>query len=174
MQKPIQASTSTVYHGFHANSSLFFQKKSGTKRFWKGICQREANPNTMATQSKILLLDDNRDLLQIVQIILKGQGYETVLASSIEEAEKKIRIYQPALIMMDVYVGDQNGCDLCKQVKHEADMVDTRIILMSGDENCSTLADYAGADDFMTKPFDYNDLLERVQRQMQVKRVTAQ
>lgn len=75
--------------------------------------------------------------------------------------------------MMDVYVGDQNGCDLCKLVKHQADTIDTRVILMSGDENCSTLADYAGADDFMTKPFDYNDLLERVQRQVEHSHVGA-
>ena len=51
--------------------------------------------------NKILLLDDNRDLLQIIQIILKGQGYETVLASSVEEARVKIRIHKPVLILME-------------------------------------------------------------------------
>ena len=46
---------------------------------------------------KILLLDDNKDLLLIVQIILKGQGYDIVQATSIEEALQKIKIHHPSL-----------------------------------------------------------------------------
>jgi two-component system, OmpR family, response regulator VicR len=128
----------------------------------------------MPTYPKILLLDDNRDLLQIVQIILKGQGYETVLASSVPEAEKKIKIHRPALIMMDVFIGDDNGCTLCDLIKHSEDTASTRVILMSGDENNAVLADCVGADDFMAKPFDYNDLLDRVQRQMVYSGVVAE
>ena len=58
------------------------------------------------SDGKILLLDDNKDLLLIVQIILKGQGYEIVQAGCIEEAAQKIKIHRPSLILMDVFFKD--------------------------------------------------------------------
>jgi len=112
---------------------------------------------------KILLLDDNRDLLQIVQIILKGQGYDTVLASSIEEAAVKIKVHKPVLILMDVCLSDKDGYTFCNQVKNDPETSHVRVIMMSGEECNQKMVAYAHADDFMQKPFDYNDLLTRVQ-----------
>lgn len=117
-------------------------------------------------EKKILLLDDNRDLLLIVQIILKGQGYEVVQANCIGEALQKIRIHQPSLIMMDVFIRDEDGRELCSQLKHNPDTSGIRIILMSGIEAENDNIQAIGADDFIPKPFDYDDLLERVNRQM--------
>jgi DNA-binding response OmpR family regulator len=113
--------------------------------------------------SKILLLDDNRDLLQIVQIILKGQGYETILASSVEEAILKIRIHRPVLNLMDVCLSDADGYDFCSQLKNDPDTGNIRVIMMSGEDFNPHMVKYAHADDFMQKPFDYNDLVARVQ-----------
>ena len=120
----------------------------------------------MCTNQKILLLDDNKDLLQIVQIILKGQGYETVLASCIEEAAQKIKIHKPALILMDVFISDQDGREFCNKLKNDEETSNIRVIMMSGYDNTLGLMTLVGADDFMQKPFDYNDLLSRVQKQM--------
>jgi two-component system response regulator VicR len=108
---------------------------------------------------KILLIDDNRDLLQIIQIILKGQGYETILASSLEEAKVKIRIHKPVLILMDVYLSEGDGYTFCNQLKTNAETGNIRVIMMSGEECNPGLIRFAHADDFMQKPFDYNQLL---------------
>lgn len=115
-------------------------------------------------KQKILLLDDNRDLLQIVQIILKGQGYETVLASSVEEAILKIRIHKPVLILMDVCLSDQDGYAFCSKLKNDPDTSTIRVIMMSGEDLNPNMVSISHADDFMQKPFDYNDLLARVQQ----------
>ena len=120
----------------------------------------------MYNRQKILLLDDNRDLLQIIQIILKGQGYDTILASSVEEASHKIRIHKPSLIMMDVFISDQDGRDFCARLKSTPDTSNIRIIMMSGLDQSLNLVASTGADDFMQKPFDYNDLLTRIEQQM--------
>ncbi len=120
----------------------------------------------MCTNQKILLLDDNKDLLQIVQIILKGQGYETVLAYCIEEAAQKIKIHKPALILMDVFISDEDGREFCNKLKCDEETSNIRVIMMSGYDNTLGLMTRVGADDFMQKPFDYNDLLARVQKQM--------
>ena len=117
----------------------------------------------MYSPQKILLLDDNRDLLQIVQIILKGQGYDTVLASSIEEAAVKIKVHKPVLILMDVCLSDKDGYTFCNQIKNDPETSHVRVIMMSGEECNHKMVAYAHADDFMQKPFDYNDLLTRVQ-----------
>lgn len=112
---------------------------------------------------KILLVDDNDDLLMITQIILKGQGYETVLARSLEEAERKVRIHQPSLLLLDVCIGNEDGRTFCQQLKQSSES-DIRVILMSGDD-CLPYKE-ADADDFLPKPFDFNELLTKVQNQL--------
>ena len=134
-------------------------------KFGKVFGKNGAKPN-IVRERKILLLDDNKDLLLIVQIILKGQGYDVVQACCVEEALQKIKIHQPALVMMDVFIKDQDGRELCSQLKSNPDTSNIRIILMSGIESENANLQLIGADDFIPKPFDYDDLLERVNRQM--------
>jgi DNA-binding response OmpR family regulator len=120
---------------------------------------------------KILLLDDNKDLLLILQIILKGQGYETISAASVDEAMQKIKIHTPALILMDVFIYDQDGRELCRQLKMDPSTHNIRIIMMSGCDATLGLMTNTDADDFMQKPFNYDDLLTRIENQMMM--VTA-
>jgi DNA-binding response OmpR family regulator len=121
---------------------------------------------TNIVKGKILLLDDNKDLIQILQIILKGQGYDTVVATSVEEAKMKIKIHNPVLILMDVFICDDDGREFCKMLKFQEDTSNIRVILMSGCDESLNIMNQTVADDFMYKPFDYNDLLSRVERQM--------
>jgi two-component system alkaline phosphatase synthesis response regulator PhoP len=115
--------------------------------------------------TKILLVDDNEDLLKITQIILKAQGYDIFLATTIEEAARKIRIHQPALLLLDVSVCEkEDGRLYCQQLKEEAATKDIRIILMSGNEYDGH--EWNGADDFLQKPFDYTILVDKVAQQL--------
>jgi two-component system phosphate regulon response regulator PhoB len=99
----------------------------------------------------------------ITQIILKGQGYETFLAGSIEEAERKIKIHQPGLILLDVCIGDGDGRLFCDKLKSDPDTSSIHVILMSGDE-CEGNGTQS-SDDFLSKPFDFNELVTKVQQQ---------
>ena len=121
--------------------------------------------------SKILLVDDYEDLLLITQIILKGQGFEVVLARSIEEAVQKIKIHQPLLILLDVFICKEDGRQFCSLLKSEVETHNIRVILMSGDD--LTAEALTIADDFLPKPFDYEELVEKVQRQMTEATVAA-
>ena len=115
--------------------------------------------------SKILLVDDNEDLLKITQIILKAQGYETFLATTIEEAGRKIKIHQPSLLLLDICVCvADDGREYCRLLKREVATRGIRVILMSGNEyDGHELED---ADDFLQKPFDFTDLTEKVAMQL--------
>ena len=64
----------------------------------------------------------------------KGQGYDTVLASSIPEAALKIRIHKPVLILMDVCLSDQDGYSFCNRLKNDPDTNQVRVIMMSDPE----------------------------------------
>src|SRR6478672_10384237 len=123
------------------------------------------SPKSISMNAKILLVDDNADLLQITQIILKAQGHETVLATTIEEAERKIKIHQPALILLDACIcADDDGRVFCDKLKHNALTQGIRIILMSGREyEC---AEWNGANDFLQKPFDFMELTGKVEKQL--------
>jgi DNA-binding response OmpR family regulator len=115
-------------------------------------------------QPKILLVDDNEDLLLVTQIILKGQGYDTFLARSAAEADRKIRVHNPSLILLDIGLGDENGSDFCRRLRHDPATRDLRVILMSGDDSWSACRD--AADDFLPKPFDFNELIDKVHSQL--------
>lgn len=120
--------------------------------------------NTVS-ERKILLVDDNPDLLQILQIILKGHGYQTVTAGGVDEAVAKIRIHNPCLILLDVCLADQDGREFCQMLKLNPETEHIRVILMSGLDESLGLKDNIYGDDFMQKPFDYNDLISRVEVQ---------
>lgn len=115
---------------------------------------------------KILLVDDNKDLLLIMQIILKAQGYDVVQACCLDEAAQKIKIHQPPLLLMDVFIREEDGREFCSRLKKQPATNATKIILMSGIESETELLFAIGADDFIQKPFNYDELLEKVQRQM--------
>lgn len=118
-------------------------------------------------KAKILVVDDNTDLLQITQIILKAQGYETFQATTIEDAARKIKIHQPALMLLDVSVCAQDdGRTYCRQLKEEAATKGIRIILMSGNEYDDQ--ELNNADDFLQKPFDFTELIEKVANQVAI------
>jgi CheY-like chemotaxis protein len=68
--------------------------------------------------------------------------------------------------MMDVFIKEEDGRELCAQLKADPATSHIRIILMSGIESENANLQCIGADDFIPKPFDYDDLLERVHRQM--------
>jgi len=115
--------------------------------------------------TKILVVDDNEDLLQITQIILKAQGYDIFTATTIEDAARKINIHQPALLLLDVSVCEKDdGRTYCQQVKEAAVTKDIRVILMSGNEYDG--AELGNADDFLQKPFDFTELTEKVSQQI--------
>lgn len=115
---------------------------------------------------KILLLDDNKDLLLIVQIILKAQGYDVVQACCVNEAAQKIKIHQPSLILMDVFIKEEDGREFCSALKRDNDTESIKVIMMSGIDGENENLYAIGADDFIAKPFNYDELLEKVQRQM--------
>lgn len=122
----------------------------------------------MPMHTKILLVDDNEDLMKITQLILKSQGHESVVATSVKEAERKIRIYKPTLILLDIGLPIEDGIAFCRRLKNNIVTRFIRVLLMSGRDVSN--AEIKPADGFLPKPFDFNDLTRKVAQQLMAAR----
>ncbi len=116
------------------------------------------------TGEKILAVDDSRFLLKALTFVLEKAGYEVHTASDGEEALQKAREERPALIFLDAIMPGKDGYQVCREVKGDPDLSETRIIMLTGKgkEADREQAVAAGADGYVTKPYTPAQILEQV------------
>ena len=116
---------------------------------------------------KILVIDDEEDLCEILQFNLEGEGYDVDVAYSAEEALKKdIRSYQ--LILLDVMMGKISGFKLAKMIRQEMKLTIPILFITAKDGENNTLTGFSlGADDYITKPFSVREVIARVKAVVQ-------
>jgi DNA-binding response OmpR family regulator len=68
---------------------------------------------------RVLVVDDNTDILELVQMILDRQGYDTITCNKGEDVLKNITYYDPQVILLDVFLDSTNGVDICNQLKSD-------------------------------------------------------
>ena len=116
------------------------------------------------TREKILIVDDEEHIVELLDFNLKNAGYETFIAVDGIEAVKIAKEEKPNLILLDLMIPGMDGFDVCKEIKKDKDMKNTSIIMLTakGEELDKILGLELGADDYMTKPFSVRELLARV------------
>jgi DNA-binding response OmpR family regulator len=116
--------------------------------------------------NSILIVEDEEDILQLLFAIFNDLGYYRILcARDGEEALKIARADGPDLILLDIQLPTMNGHDVCKLVKSDPAMYQTKVLILSGMTQNSDWqkAQEAGADGYIAKPFSSIALLERVE-----------
>jgi DNA-binding response OmpR family regulator len=115
---------------------------------------------------KILIADDNPNILSFIQPTLEREGYAVVTASDGSEALFKWESEHPALIILDIEMPDPNGLAVCRKVRDAGDQVP--IIFLTVRESVSDLefGFSLGASDYIAKPFDIRELLARVKARL--------
>lgn len=114
---------------------------------------------------KILVLDDNEDILALVLMILDLEGYETKGISAAVELSKAIEEFKPDLVLLDVLLGDGDGRLLCNSLKSNPLTSSIPVIMISASHAAFSLPEgYYQPDDFISKPFDIEDLVARVKK----------
>ena len=116
------------------------------------------------TKKKILVVDDELIGRQLLQAILLVEGYETILAENGIDAIEKSNQNLPDLILMDVMMPEMNGYEVTKHLRQDKKLKNIPIILVSAleDRNSKSLGLNAGADEYISKPFDKSDILEKI------------
>jgi len=115
--------------------------------------------------SKILIVDDELDLIKMVQMRLEANGYEVVTANDGEEGLEKAKSEEPDLILLDVMMPKMDGYQVTSLLKNDEQYRKIPIILFTGkaQKDFKDVGKKAGADAFMTKPFDPPDLLAKIE-----------
>ena len=116
--------------------------------------------------SRILVVDDDVDILSVMEILLTMKGFEVEVTARGENTFPKIETFKPDLIILDVLISGHDGRSICKQLKTTEATKNIPVIMFSAHPGAAaTIADY-GADDFISKPFDVADLLKKVNSQL--------
>lgn len=111
---------------------------------------------------RILIVDDDIDLLMLLERKLKQEGYETETAISLPEAEELIVYFDPHLVLLDINLKGEDGRQLCWKIKHQPVYRIAKVLMISGYDYNSSRAALFGADDILPKPFHMEFLLNRV------------
>jgi two-component system alkaline phosphatase synthesis response regulator PhoP len=118
----------------------------------------------MAENRKILIADDEPDILEILKFNLQEQGYEVLTASNGQEALDKAKSGKPELIILDVMMPMKTGVEVCKTLRSLPEFKNVLIIFLTAlsDDNATIAGLESGADDYISKPISPKVLISKV------------
>ena len=118
----------------------------------------------MSIVKKILIADDEPDILEIIKFNLQTEGYEVLTAKNGDEAIDQARKYLPDLIILDIMMPGKNGIDVCNILRMQPAFKETLIIFLSAlsDEGTEIRGLETGADDYLTKPISPKVLVSKI------------
>jgi len=111
-------------------------------------------------KKKVFILDDDPGIQEIFQLIFEKAGYDTTLYSNGGELLKNLSEL-PDLFILDKQLSGMDGLDICRQLKEDVKSSNIPVIIVSATPGIGELANDAGADDFIEKPFSKDKLLEK-------------
>src|SRR6516164_4969335 len=116
---------------------------------------------SIGARPRILVCDDEQQILRALRVILRDAGFEAIPASDGEEALDLAAVSRPDAAIIDLVLPDIDGIELCRRLREWTDMP---LIVLSavGDEEAKVRALAAGADDYVTKPFGPRELIARL------------
>ncbi len=126
-------------------------------------CARHAPPYNRPVPA-ILIVDDERDLLAVLEFNLRQAGFETLLAASGAEALAQLRRRVPDLVLLDLMLPDLSGTEVCRAVKSDPRTRHVPVMMLTakGEEVDKVVGFELGAEDYVTKPFSVRELVLRV------------
>lgn len=124
-------------------------------------------------KEKILVVDDEQDILKIVSTVLRYEGYEVITATNGTKALQQIKLEAPELILLDYMLPDINGLELLKKIKKHFYNIPVIMLTGRGSEKIAVKLIKTGAEDYIPKPFDNRDLINIVNETFENKKVKS-
>ncbi|MBQ9063199.1 MAG: response regulator transcription factor [Eubacterium sp.] len=115
----------------------------------------------MTTKQKILIVDDDQNIAELISLYLTKEMYDNQIANDGREALQLFKSFQPDLILLDIMLPGMDGYEVCREIRHTSNVP---IIMLSakGEVFDKVLGLELGADDYIIKPFDSKELVARV------------
>jgi len=114
------------------------------------------------TRKRLLVVDDEPDILEFLRVILEEEGYEVTTSDKGEYLEQLHNGGLPHLILVDVLLSGKDGREIVKYLKSQEETKHIPVIMLSAHPNAEPTARQAGAEDFLAKPFDIDVLLAKI------------
>jgi DNA-binding response OmpR family regulator len=111
---------------------------------------------------KVLVLDNDGDVLDIMQEALNYEGFQVKIIEETDNIFAVIDDFDPDLIILDYILSGINGGEICHQIKANPKTTDVPVMIMSAYPRVIKSLGYYGCDDFISKPFDLDDIVERI------------
>jgi DNA-binding response OmpR family regulator len=121
------------------------------------------NMNPVKRQHTILVADDDPAILDATSMILEDEGYNVLTSSNgntVMDSKKNL----PDLLLLDIWMSGKDGREICRQIKSTEQTKHIPVIMISANRDTEKIAKEVGAEDFITKPFDIDELLMKVDR----------
>ncbi len=116
----------------------------------------------MSEIKKIMVVDDDPAILDSIGMLLEFEGYR-VTATSNAAGLLSMESEFPDLLLLDIWMSGMDGRDICRQLKEKISTKNIPVVLISASREIEISAKEAGADDFLSKPFEVDDLLRKVE-----------
>jgi DNA-binding response OmpR family regulator len=115
-------------------------------------------------KQKILLVDDEEDILDFLELILEEQGYDIVKASSGKEALAAAQMHRPDLILLDIMMPEMDGWEVLKLLKADEDLIQTPVAMLTARSEMKDKIQglQEGAIDYICKPFSTKELTDKL------------
>lgn len=113
-------------------------------------------------KKKILIFDDDKVILEVISIIFEEGGYDVEISETSHDIIQKVSAFQPDVILMDNWIPNIGGVEATKLLKSHEEYKNIPVIYVTANNDIVALAKSAQADDFVAKPFNLEDLEEKV------------
>jgi len=109
-------------------------------------------------EKKVIIFDDDEDILSICSYILEQQGWEVVTFTDCNDITARVSSIKPSVILMDNWIPDAGGIIATQTLKSSPELKQIPVIYFSANSDIQLLANHAGAETYLAKPFDLDDL----------------
>lgn len=109
----------------------------------------------------ILIVDDDKGIGEMLQMLFEMNGYQVNFSDKPDETEKNILKHNIDLVLLDKLISGVDGTVVCSQIKSNEETKHVRVLMMSALHEAGEICKEAGADDFIAKPFEIDDLVEK-------------
>ena len=112
----------------------------------------------------ILVVEDDPQVARLITLVLKRSGHESLVVSDGQSALSRARDAKPVMIFADLTIRGMGGAALCSALKSHEETRNIPYVILSGDRDIAEKARICGADDYMGKPFEFDDLIRLVDK----------
>ncbi len=110
-----------------------------------------------------MVADDDPSILEVLGMVLEDEGYDVLKAVDGEVIYKMDKNY-PDLVLLDIWMSGMDGRDICRFIKNQPHLKHIPVVMVSANKDTQSMAQEAGADGFLNKPFELDDFLNLVKK----------